>query len=139
MFKKILLAADGSKHSMRAMEKAIFIAKKMDGTITLIHVIDDIPGRTDIMDEDLNNITVPVHQRERTASIEKKLNEENVNLEVLHVYGEPGPSIIRTANKENFDLVVIGSRGLNPFQEMVLGSVSHKVSKRVECPVLIVK
>ena len=39
----------------------------------------------------------------------------------------------------NFDLVIIGSRGLNSLQEMVLGSVSHKVVKRVKCPVHIVK
>jgi nucleotide-binding universal stress UspA family protein len=37
------------------------------------------------------------------------------------------------------DLMIIGSRGLNSLQEMVLGSVSYKVIKRVQCPVLIVK
>lgn len=52
------------------------------------------------------------------------------------LYGEPGPSIVYYANKEQFDLVIIGSRGLNSLQEMVLGSVSHKVVKRVKCPVL---
>ncbi|MGB8270820.1 MAG: universal stress protein, partial [Priestia megaterium] len=41
--------------------------------------------------------------------------------------------------KNNFNLVVIGSRGLNSLQEMVLGSVSHKVAKRVHCPVMIIK
>lgn len=35
--------------------------------------------------------------------------------------------------------VLVGSRGLNSVQEMVLGSVSHKIAKRVQCPVLIVK
>lgn len=43
------------------------------------------------------------------------------------------------ANKGSYDIVIIGSRGLNSLQEMVLGSVSHKVVKRVVCPVLIVK
>ncbi|WP_256592904.1 universal stress protein [Pseudomonas sp. 2822-17] len=46
---------------------------------------------------------------------------------------------MREANNGEYDIVIIGSRGLNPFQEMVLGSVSHKIAKRVECPVLIVK
>lgn len=58
-------------------------------------------------------------------------------LEILHGY--PGPTIIEYANKEKVDMVVIGSRGLNSLQEMVLGSVSHKVMKRVNCPALIVK
>ncbi|CAH0275835.1 TRAP-T-associated universal stress protein TeaD [Peribacillus simplex] len=55
------------------------------------------------------------------------------------LYGEPGSSIVYYANKEQFDLVIIGSRGLNSLQEMVLDSVSHKVVNRVKCPVLVVK
>jgi nucleotide-binding universal stress UspA family protein len=53
--------------------------------------------------------------------------------------GEPGPEIVKYANEQKVDIVVIGSRGLNALQEMVLGSVSHKVMKRVNCPALIVK
>ncbi|WP_370876089.1 universal stress protein [Evansella vedderi] len=41
--------------------------------------------------------------------------------------------------ENEFDLVVIGSRWLNKLREMVLGRVSHKVAKRVACPVMIVK
>ena len=66
-----------------------------------------------------------------------KSSHLSYKLKLLH--GDPGPAIVDYANKENFDLVVIGSRGLNSLQEMVLGSVSHKVVKRVNCPVLIVK
>ena len=55
------------------------------------------------------------------------------------LHGEPGPTIVEYANKQSCDMVVIGSRGLNKLQEMVLGSVSHKVAKRVNCPVLISK
>lgn len=47
--------------------------------------------------------------------------------------------IVSFANRGNFDIVIIGSRGLNSFQEMVIGSVSHKVAKRANAPVLIVK
>ena len=53
--------------------------------------------------------------------------------------GEPGPTIVDYANTKQVDLTIIGSRGLNGLQEMVLGSVSHKIAKRVKSPVLIVK
>jgi len=46
---------------------------------------------------------------------------------------------VKYANEQKVDVVVIGSRGLNTLQEVVLGSVSHKVMKRVHCPALIVK
>ena len=58
-------------------------------------------------------------------------------LEVKVLRGEPGPAIVDYANEEEFDLAILGSRGLNRLQEMVLGSVSQKVVKRVNCPVLI--
>jgi nucleotide-binding universal stress UspA family protein len=47
--------------------------------------------------------------------------------------------IVDHANKKQVDLTIIGSRGLNGLQEMVLGSVSHKIAKRVKSPVMIVK
>ncbi|MBT2670624.1 universal stress protein [Streptomyces sp. ISL-14] len=71
------------------------------------------------------------------AEEQMKLNNKSYGIKML--YGEPGPSILDYANKEQFDLVIIGSRGLNSLQEMVLGSVGHKVVKRVKCPVLVVK
>ncbi len=40
-----------------------------------------------------------------------------------HLRGEPGPALVRFVNKHDYDCVIIGSRGLNPFQSMVLGSV----------------
>lgn len=71
--------------------------------------------------------------------MEEQLQSKNLPYEVTILHGEPGPAIDDYANKNEFDLVVIGSRGLNMFQEMVLGSVSHKVMKRVNCPARIVK
>ena len=53
--------------------------------------------------------------------------------------GAQGPEIMRYANEKEVDLVIIGSRGLNSLQEMVLGSLSHKAVKRVKCPTTIVK
>jgi len=71
--------------------------------------------------------------------VEEQLKINNVTYDVKILRGEPGPTIVNHANKNEFDLGVIGSRGLNTLQEMELGSVSHKVMKRVNCPALIVK
>lgn len=57
----------------------------------------------------------------------------------LLFYVESPVKIVKYANDQKVDIVVIGSRGLNALQEMVLGSVSHKVMKRAHCPALIVK
>lgn len=78
-------------------------------------------------------------RRFRMKDVEKMAAEAQVDYEIKILHGEPGPAIVNHANENDFDLVVIGSRGLNVFQEFVLGSVSHKVAKRANCPVLIVK
>ncbi len=67
------------------------------------------------------------------------LQATNISYTTTILKGLPGPEIIRYANESKVELVVIGSRGLNPLQKMVLGSVSHKVMKSVYCPTLIVK
>ncbi|TVP84315.1 MAG: universal stress protein [Alkalicoccus sp.] len=140
MFNNILLAGDGSQHSLRACEKAVYIAGGTEGAhIKLIHVVDDLPTRTDVMDEEMKPRDIPEHRRRRVQHLIDYLEETGVSFEVKHVFGEPGPTIVREANDNETDLVIIGSRGLNQFQQMVLGSVSHKVAKRASCPVMIVK
>jgi nucleotide-binding universal stress UspA family protein len=71
--------------------------------------------------------------------VERMAKESGVSYEIKILHGEPGPVIVDYVNKNNFEIVIIGSRGLNGLQEFVLGSVSHKVAKRANCPVLIVK
>lgn len=78
-------------------------------------------------------------RQRKIAPVEQALQEANISYQTTILKGYPGPEIVRYANEQQVDLVVIGSRGLNSLQEMVLGSVSHKVMKRVQCPALIVK
>ena len=52
--------------------------------------------------------------------------------------GHPAEVIVRLAETDGFDLVVLGSRGLGGVKEFLLGSVSNRVSHHARCPVLIV-
>jgi nucleotide-binding universal stress UspA family protein len=55
------------------------------------------------------------------------------------VEGRPADKIVETAKNGNFDLVVVGSRGLGGIKEFFLGSVSDRVADEAPCPVLIIK
>ena len=139
MFKKILLAADGSSHSLRAAEKAIEMAKNnRESKVDVLYVVDGNTSKQDVL-ASWNSMGIEKKRREKMNFIERKAQKSGINYEIKIIRGEPGPTIVNFANKNEYDLVVIGSRGLNMMQEMVLGSVSHKVTKRVLCPVLIVK
>lgn len=140
MFNKILLASDGSEHSIRAAEKAVSIAKNNpDAHIVVLYVVDGKTSKHEVlqsMDVEALNIA---RQKKIEGTIDKVINPE-LSYETVIIHGkEPGPTIVKYANENKFDVVVIGSRGLNALQEFVLGSVSHKVAKRVNCPVMIVK
>ncbi|MBH0228665.1 universal stress protein [Halobacillus yeomjeoni] len=139
MYKNILLAADGSEHSVRTAERAAELALLQgDGEVTIIYVIDREQAKSDVLSEGDQGMVDQLRHK-RLSPIEELLEERNVPYHVEIQHGEPGPSIVQHANENEFDIVIIGSRGLNTLQEMVLGSVSHKVAKRANCPVMIVK
>lgn len=139
MFKKILLATDGSQHSLRAAKKAIEVACcDKESTLSIVYVVDEDQAKSDTL-RNWNASSTADARKAKIRPIEEMASESEVKFEVQVLRGEPGPSIVKHANEQNFDLVVLGSRGLNLLQEFVLGSVSHKVAKRANCPVMIVK
>ncbi|MGF9887617.1 universal stress protein [Priestia megaterium] len=135
MYQKILLAVDGSEHSKRAAKHAINVASLVPGAkVEIISVIDLSKVKTEVLHGELKK-----KRQQALEEIKSTFEKENVSYELKIERGDPGPTIVLYANKNEFNLVVIGSRGLNSLQEMVLGSVSHKVAKRVHCPVMIIK
>ncbi|QDP41024.1 universal stress protein [Radiobacillus deserti] len=139
MFSKILLASDGSAHAQRAADKAIGLAEhNRNAHVIVIYVIDSTKSKYDVLHHH-NAIEIDMKRKERLEMTEQKLKKAGLSYEIIILHGEPGPEIVKFANSEDVDVCVIGSRGLNSLQEMVLGSVSHKVAKRVNCPVMIVK
>ncbi|MCT2535993.1 universal stress protein [Aquibacillus koreensis] len=138
MYNKILLAADGSQHSIRSAEHAIKLAQMFQGTIDVVYVVDSQKSKEDVL-HSVDKYEVERERKGKIKPVKDLLEESGIDYNVHILHGEAGPKIVKFANDEKFDCVVVGSRGLNKLQDMILGSVSHKVAKRVECPVLIVK
>jgi nucleotide-binding universal stress UspA family protein len=139
MYHRILVAVDGSEHSLRATDEAVKIARITENSaIEIVLVAEFSKAKHDILHSQ-GKEELELSRRKRLMPVEEKLKKHGLHHEITILHGEPGPAIIKHANDGGYDLVVIGSRGLNTLQEMMLGSVSHKVVKRVNCPVLIVK
>ncbi|AYC30395.1 universal stress protein [Paenisporosarcina cavernae] len=139
MYKKILVAVDGSDHSKRAATHAVYLAEHTEGShVTLLYVLDYdktlAPHLQQMTSDDLHE-----DRKSKIEPIRSLFIDKGVQCDIRLLHGEAGPVIVEHANKESYDVVVIGSRGLNTLQEMVLGSVSHKVAKRVHAPVLLIK
>lgn len=138
MFKKILLAVDGSEHSLRSANYAIQLAEKFDGTIHVVYVVDGNTAKSDVLHA-ADKFALEKKRNDKLKAVKALLNETNIEYEIKILHGEAGPTIVDYANSNAMEGVVVGSRGLNNLQTFILGSVSHKVAKRVDCPVLIVK
>lgn len=140
MYQHILLAADGSKNSIRAAQEAAKIASLLtpDSIVEILFVADMSKIKSEVLHSH-DHEEIELKRNQKLIPIREQLSAKNVNHRIKIITGDPGPAIVEYANNAKVDLVVIGSRGLSTFQEFVLGSVSHKVVKRVRCPVIVVK
>ena len=141
MLSKILAAVDGSDNSFRALDHAIFLAKKVEAHLTAIHVVEN-PPTVYVESQKLLNELLTKYKAESAKVLDrcKQAAEiSGVNIETVLAEGDASTNIVGYAQREGFDLVVIGSRGLGKFKEMVLGSTSSKVLHHTKSAVLIVR
>ncbi|CDO02911.1 Stress response protein NhaX [Oceanobacillus picturae] len=138
VFKRILLAVDGSEHSIRSAKYAIELAEKFNGVINVVYVVDGNKAKSDVLHA-TDKFALEKMRNDKLKAVKELLNKTDIQYEIKILHGEAGPTIVNYANNNEIDGVVLGSRGVNNLQTFILGSVSHKVAKRVECPVLIVK
>lgn len=155
MFKKILVPLDGSEHSLKALEVAINVARRFDGSVTLIHVYSvtvqplifpeptaaGAPGIPILTAAEVNRIgeASRVAGERILKDGEEKAKAHEVRVEKVLVEGHAVHEIVRTAKEGDFDLIVIGARGVSHIREMFLGSVTDGVIHHATCPVLVVK
>ena len=152
MFEKILVPLDGSEHSGHALEKAVQIAKKCDGKITLVHVYSVLSSGVVPMTMTMYEpVTLPPELVTKLAEAvrksganlleeaQKKVNAEGIQSKTLLREGHVVEEILKAAKEEDVDLIVIGARGLSTIKEIFLGSVSHGVTLHAPCPVLLMR
>lgn len=145
--KRVLLATDGSDGSLHAARVlGDWMAGLPEARVTVLYVAH-VPRSFNLTDEFGNKVTpevpVDVMIRRSAEPIIKRtmsamgLPEERVDFEVQ--VGEPAEEIVDLARLEAYDMVVVGSRGLSPMKELLLGSVSNRVLHTAPCPVLVVR
>ncbi|TCI27174.1 universal stress protein [Exiguobacterium sp. SH3S2] len=135
---KIFLAVDGSDHSMRATAKAIELAKVSSAKIDVVHVVSSKESKESAL-QSTGKIDLEAKRMQRMQRFFTAIEAAGLEYEYIELRGEPDVELVKYANHEPFEYVVVGSRGLNTFQEFVLGSVSHKLAKRALAPVVIVR
>ncbi len=147
MYKKILVAIDGSEPSKRALEYAEEIAETRKSSLVIVTVVPRAhiaafpvegfsPLYLDQYEDDLNH-TYSRILAETVEDVKKRRPGVFVEKKLLH--GRPGDAIVDASKEDGIDLIVMGCRGLSGITGFVLGSVSRHVVENCTKPILIVK
>ena len=128
--KKLLVAVDGSKQANKALEYAIQLCQHYKAKMTLLHVEKGElsalePGVAKQIGE---QILAEAATRAKDTTFETRLE-----------FGNPARIILKVAKQENYNLIILGSRGVSSVKRFLLGSVSADVSMHAQRSVLIVR
>ena len=156
LFKKILVALDGSESSQKAAQAALELAEKLKADLLVLHAISPPTTYYHSTIASPPGISLPApsqHEIDAYYAYAKKLATSivgevelkgkklgiHVKTEIPEAVSSVVETILNHAAKENVDLMVVGTRGLGGFKKLLLGSVSNGIVSHAHCPVLVVR
>ena len=143
MFKKILYPTDFSDVSKKAIDYIKQLREGGSETVIVLHVIDERGMRA--IERYATGKSMEIEQRiiddakKEIKIIEDELKNSGFKVKTMIKRGDPLLGILKAEEGENVSVIVIGSHGKSNLEEMFLGSVSEKVSRKCKSPVLIIK
>ena len=140
-YQHILLAVDYSEHGEYVAQRAKTLAKKYQATLSIIHVLDDIP-----MPDTSYGTVIPLEQDSsyellETEKAKLKQMAERLGIDDANqwlVWGVPKQEIVQIAEQEKIDLIVVGSHGRHGLA-LLLGSTANSILHYAKCDVLAVR
>ncbi len=142
-FRRILVATDGSEPALKAARMAVALAGRDGAELLVAHVVDDEVVKEFCRalgkDEEEARRTLSENGRKYVAEIEKLARQNSVTVTGLVEHGTPHEAILKLAEREKTDLVVMGKAGRRGPRRALAGSVTRRVIDLAEVPVLVVK
>ena len=150
MYKKILVPHAGTSAGNRALEHAKEMAEKHQSKITVLHVVEKIPVPSSIgfgyerkglvkeLEAAQRELKIEMH--EKLSKLVNPIKKQNIPVIVKVLHGYPAEEIIRTANDNKYDIVIMAKRRrLSGIKAILkLGSVSRKVLEKISSPVMLI-
>lgn len=142
-YKRILVPIDFSDHSKHALDHAIQLAREFDAELTLVYVVEPAIYPADL---GFGQVAMPSFERELAERGRKELDrliESRIagaaRAKALVKSGRPFLEIIRAAEEEHSDLIIIATHGHTGIEHALFGSTAEKVVRKAACPVLVVR
>ncbi len=143
IFRKIMIATDGSELVKRAVDLAIEIAKLSEAKLYVVHVIalegnSIIHSRDEEQKKALKEQLI-VEGKKAIDYVENIGRTANVRVESTILEGNPANEILDFAEKNDIDLIVMGTHGKTGIQRLLIGSVSENVVRHSERAALVAR
>jgi universal stress protein A len=143
--KRILLCTDFSENSVAAREHAIDYAVAFGASLSILHVVNSsrlgFPAFEVGVPFDLQEVLKGIEESVKKA-FEIMVQECGSSVRDVKTYsriGVPANEIVRFAQEESVDLIVMGTHGWTGFRHLILGSTAENVVRTATCPILTVK
>ncbi|MBD3412823.1 MAG: universal stress protein [Candidatus Aminicenantes bacterium] len=142
--KRILWPTDFSEPSYEALKTAQELAEHFSAELYVLHVIAPIPMLSSAHRPDGFDVNVFHDQLKKSSyeslgkAVQNRINK-GINYHQRVVMGRAPDEIVRTAQDENVDLIVIATHGETGWRHLVFGSVAEKVVRFATCPVLTIQ
>lgn len=139
MFDKILLPTDGSEFSEHEVQRAIKLLAD-GGEIIVLSVASKIQANTPFHNKKNVDRMNKEFKKEAQSNVDRMARrfDEHVNVRKLVIAGIPSETIIKVADKEDVDLIIIAASGKSGLHKFFIGSVAERVLKGTEKDVLLI-
>jgi nucleotide-binding universal stress UspA family protein len=139
LFKKILIATDGSKRTQSAVDMGLKIAREQHSKVYTVYVVDTVTFTSIPMDVTWENMYQLLKDEGEEAVKTIKDNSSGMDVETHVLEGNPAVEITKFAADNGVDLIVMGTLGKSGIDRILLGSTAEKVIRIAGCPVLVIK
>jgi len=136
--KRILVAIDGSEPSLRAGKQALQLATALGAELFFAYVVPPMVQAGDAPFSPVDEILEAEVQRGQKVLDEAEASLGRPAVGRIVRVGVPSETLTEIAEKDGFDLLVVGSRGLGPVRRLLLGSVADKVVHSCRKPVMVI-
>jgi nucleotide-binding universal stress UspA family protein len=140
--KKILVPTDFSKSAEYALKVAAQIAKKNNGEIILIHMLELPTSGNDAVSSSHDIPELMLFKNAALNKLDSIMNADylkDIKVSKIIQFEMAFDGILKSGKANSADLIVMGSHGASGFQEMFIGSNTEKVVRNSDVPVLVIK
>ena len=142
MYDRILVPTDGSGGTRRAVDHALELAATHDATVHTVYVVNTASYASFTIEgaswENVGDMLRDEGQQ-AVAEVERLAEGAGVPVETRVLDGSPSREIVRYAEREDCDLIVMGTHGRGGIDRLLLGSVAERVVRSSNIPVLTVR